>query len=62
MNTQLRGLSARDGMMERRIRVTGRATVEAPADIAVVRLDIEGIEGTYEGAMRRERQGHKGPP
>ena len=40
-------------MMERRIRVTGRATVEAPADIAVVRLDIEGIEGTYEGAIRR---------
>ena len=40
-------------MMERRIRVTGRATVEAPADIAVVKLDIEGIEGTYEGAIRR---------
>lgn len=40
-------------MMKRRIRVTGRATVEAPADIAVVRLDIEGMEGTYEGAIRR---------
>ena len=40
-------------MMERRIRVTGRATVDTPADIVVVRLDIEGMEGTYEGAIRR---------
>ena len=39
--------------MERRICVTGRATVDAPADIAVVRLDIEGMDGTYEGAIRR---------
>ena len=57
------GRSARAGMMERRIRVTGRATVDTPADIVVVRLDIEGPYGPTEGhsQTRRERQGHQEP-
>ena len=38
--------------MERTINVTGRSVYKAPTDLTRVTLDIEGTDGTYEGAIR----------